>query len=250
MPAVSASSSSSAMVEVELLSPALPASPSRVALSPPSLAAAHDGSAEPSVDTQSAEFSTVDVMPSPPPATAAATSSGYSGSSSSRAQSDERNNNGHSPYRGGADVPSGRSPSDASPISPAMAAPSLQPESFERRIDFNDALAAQPLADGAVSPFPSNLVRTSQYTAYDFIPKNLFFQFMEISNLYFLFVSHREQAHQHSVSLPRAHSFPSLSASLCVSVLFAALQVGILQAIPVISTTGGGQTAAQTKPRA
>jgi hypothetical protein len=228
---------------VELLSPALPASPSRVALSPPSLAA-HGGSAGPSIDTQSGEFSTVDVMPSPPPATSAATSSGYSGSSSSRAQSNERNNNGHSPYRGGADVPSGRSPSDASPISPAMAAPSLQPESFERRIDFNDALAQQPLADGAVSPFPSNLVRTSQYTAYDFIPKNLFFQFMEISNLYFLFVSRREQAQQQSVSLPRPQLFPHFVA-LCVSVLFAALQVGILQAIPVISTTGGGQTTAQ-----
>ncbi|KAK1625426.1 phospholipid-translocating P-type ATPase [Colletotrichum phormii] len=37
-------------------------------------------------------------------------------------------------------------------------------------------------------PFVSNTIRTSRYTVYDFIPKQLFFQFSRIGNFYFLCV--------------------------------------------------------------
>lgn len=37
--------------------------------------------------------------------------------------------------------------------------------------------------------FPSNAVKTSIYTAYNFVPKNLFKQFTRFSNIYFLFIT-------------------------------------------------------------
>ena len=109
------------------------------------------------------------------------------------------------------------SSSDAYPVQTPLpaAAAAAAAEHFERHIDFNDALAqsAASASDAASSvgiaaasvqtqTFPSNLVRTSKYTAWDFIPRNLFEQFNEPANIYFLFV-------------------------------------GLLQAIPAISTTAG-----------
>ena len=57
--------------------------------------------------------------------------------------------------------------------------------------------------DGAdISEYPSNTILTSRYTVYNFIPKNLFEQFHNVANCYFLFMA-------------------------------------ILQSISIISTTGG-----------
>ena len=39
------------------------------------------------------------------------------------------------------------------------------------------------------SKFPNNFVRTAKYTVLNFVPKNLFEQFMRVANLYFLVVS-------------------------------------------------------------
>ena len=55
-----------------------------------------------------------------------------------------------------------------------------------------------PVAGGGVlqvgesnegSKFPNNFVRTAKYTVLNFVPKNLFEQFMRVANLYFLVVS-------------------------------------------------------------
>ncbi|GAB9472150.1 Phospholipid-translocating p-type flippase [Globisporangium polare] len=44
-------------------------------------------------------------------------------------------------------------------------------------------------AKDQAEPFPSNAVKTSIYTAYNFVPKNLFKQFTRFSNIYFLFIT-------------------------------------------------------------
>jgi phospholipid-transporting ATPase len=47
-------------------------------------------------------------------------------------------------------------------------------------------LVGVPAMDGQ---YPSNAVKTAVYTAYNFLPKNLFKQFTRFSNLYFLFIT-------------------------------------------------------------
>lgn len=95
----------------------------------------------------------------------------------------------------------------------ALSGSASEPVAFERNIVFNDAVAAASAASSAShagqqphshqqQEFPSNVVITSKYTAWNFLPKNLFEQFLEPANSYFLFV-------------------------------------GLLQAIPAISTTAG-----------
>lgn len=63
-------------------------------------------------------------------------------------------------------------------------------ENSARRIFFNIPLPddakdenGHPLAD-----FGRNKIRTAKYTPLSFIPKNLWFQFHNIANIYFLFV--------------------------------------------------------------
>lgn len=63
-------------------------------------------------------------------------------------------------------------------------------ENSARRVFFNIPLpddakdeAGQPLAD-----FGRNKIRTAKYTPLSFVPKNLWFQFHTIANIYFLFV--------------------------------------------------------------
>lgn len=63
--------------------------------------------------------------------------------------------------------------------------------SSPRRIFFN-----LPLPDDAkdedghpAAYFESNKVRTAKYTPISFVPKNLFFQFHNIANIYFLFIT-------------------------------------------------------------
>ncbi|CAK7224184.1 drs2 neo1 protein [Sporothrix bragantina] len=43
--------------------------------------------------------------------------------------------------------------------------------------------------DRAGKPFISNFIRSSRYTVYDFLPKQLVFQFMKLANFYFLIIS-------------------------------------------------------------
>jgi phospholipid-translocating ATPase len=59
-----------------------------------------------------------------------------------------------------------------------------------RRIFFN-----VPLSDDArdedgipLAQFPRNKIRTAKYTPISFIPKNLWFQFHTVANIYFLFI--------------------------------------------------------------
>jgi phospholipid-translocating ATPase len=59
-----------------------------------------------------------------------------------------------------------------------------------RRIFFN-----VPLSDDArdedgipLAHFPRNKIRTAKYTPISFIPKNLWFQFHTVANIYFLFI--------------------------------------------------------------
>lgn len=77
----------------------------------------------------------------------------------------------------------------------AAAAPpeAQQPEvhaSGGRRLFFN-----LPLPDDARAPdgqqiaqYPRNKIRTAKYTPLSFVPKNLWFQFHNVANVYFLFV--------------------------------------------------------------
>lgn len=61
----------------------------------------------------------------------------------------------------------------------------------ERTIYFN-----QPLPESEIDPetgqpfmeYPRNKIRTTKYTPLNFIPKNLFYQFHNIANIYFLFI--------------------------------------------------------------
>ena len=60
----------------------------------------------------------------------------------------------------------------------------------QRRVFFN-----VPLPDDAkdedghpIASFERNKVRTAKYTALSFVPKNLWFQFHNIANIYFLFI--------------------------------------------------------------
>ena len=59
-----------------------------------------------------------------------------------------------------------------------------------RRLFFNDALPKELLDDEGepVQHFPRNKIRTAKYTALSFVPKNLWFQFHNVANIYFLFV--------------------------------------------------------------
>lgn len=59
-----------------------------------------------------------------------------------------------------------------------------------RRLFFNLPLPPE-LQDEEGRPaqqFPRNKIRTAKYTPLSFIPKNLFFQFHNIANIFFLFV--------------------------------------------------------------
>lgn len=176
------------LADVELTSPSGAAAPSQ-SMRPPSPPSALGG-------VSNSDYA-ISVMPSPPAASAASSNRSRLGMHAESKEGDA----GAYPVQ--------------TPLPAHAAAAIAASEHFERHIDFNDAIAqsAASAADAAASvgiaaasvqtqTFPSNLVRTSKYSAFDFIPRNLFEQFNEPANLYFLFV-------------------------------------GILQAIPAISTTAG-----------
>ena len=59
-----------------------------------------------------------------------------------------------------------------------------------RRIFFNTVLPndAKDEEGNNLTKFPRNKVRTAKYTPLSFIPKNLWYQFHNIANIYFLFI--------------------------------------------------------------
>lgn len=65
-----------------------------------------------------------------------------------------------------------------------------EPEDNRRRIFFNVELPDDAI-DGEGHPlenFGRNKIRTAKYTPLSFVPKNLWFQFHNVANVYFLFV--------------------------------------------------------------
>lgn len=63
-------------------------------------------------------------------------------------------------------------------------------EDSSRRIFFNIPLPDDAKDDNGhpLAKFARNKIRTAKYTPLSFIPKNLWFQFHNIANIYFLFV--------------------------------------------------------------
>lgn len=58
-----------------------------------------------------------------------------------------------------------------------------------------------PLIDGRRGfPYISNDIRTSRYTPWDFVPKQLFFQFSRVGNFYFLCVGIPQMVSTTSIS--------------------------------------------------
>ena len=103
-----------------------------------------------------------------------------------------------------------------------------------RRIFFNT-----PLPDDArdedghpLMRYARNKIRTAKYTPLTFLPKNLWFQFHNVANVYFLFIvilSVRDNfIHSHLVSVILTHEsfrfFPSSAPKMLHSVLYHSLQ--------------------------
>ena len=59
-----------------------------------------------------------------------------------------------------------------------------------RRIFFNTVLPsdAKDEEGNNLTKFPRNKIRTAKYTPLSFVPKNLWYQFHNIANIYFLFI--------------------------------------------------------------
>lgn len=59
-----------------------------------------------------------------------------------------------------------------------------------RRLFFNLSLPndARDEEGHPIAQYPRNKIRTAKYTALSFIPKNLWFQFQNVANIYFLFI--------------------------------------------------------------
>ncbi|KAK3370344.1 hypothetical protein B0H63DRAFT_486826 [Podospora didyma] len=66
----------------------------------------------------------------------------------------------------------------------------IPPSKDGRRIPIEPGLARRkPLRDERTGrPYVSNLIRSSRYTVWDFLPKQLFFQFSKLANFYFLII--------------------------------------------------------------
>lgn len=62
-------------------------------------------------------------------------------------------------------------------------------EDSSRMLYFNIPLPDDMLEDGSpIHTFPRNKIRTAKYTPLSFIPKNLWFQFHNVANIFFLFL--------------------------------------------------------------
>lgn len=63
-------------------------------------------------------------------------------------------------------------------------------ESNDRSLFFNIPLPQELLDENGapIQSFPRNKIRTAKYTPLSFIPKNLWFQFHNVANIFFLFL--------------------------------------------------------------
>jgi phospholipid-translocating ATPase len=75
---------------------------------------------------------------------------------------------------------------DKSPMGEQQA----QTESHGRKIYFNQPLPPEAKNEEGhiIAQYSRNKIRTAKYTPLSFIPKNLWFQFHNIANIYFLFI--------------------------------------------------------------
>jgi phospholipid-translocating ATPase len=66
----------------------------------------------------------------------------------------------------------------------------VEVKSERRRIYFNMRLPPEETHDDGtpLKKYPRNKIRTAKYTPLTFIPKNLFLQFHNVANIYFLFI--------------------------------------------------------------
>jgi phospholipid-translocating ATPase len=79
---------------------------------------------------------------------------------------------------------------DANPANGADASDSESDgEDSTRTLYFNLPLPDDMLEDGhPITTYPRNKIRTAKYTPLSFIPKNLWFQFHNVANIFFLFL--------------------------------------------------------------
>lgn len=64
-----------------------------------------------------------------------------------------------------------------------------QDDTKSRALYFNLDLPDELLEDGhPLQSFPRNKIRTAKYTPLSFVPKNLWFQFHNVANIFFLFL--------------------------------------------------------------
>lgn len=90
----------------------------------------------------------------------------------------DRDPDGHDDGAEGHDDDDGDSDSDES-----------QDEKHSRTLYFNIPLPDDMLEEGhPIYNFPRNKIRTAKYTPLSFIPKNLWFQFHNVANIFFLFL--------------------------------------------------------------
>jgi phospholipid-translocating ATPase len=89
----------------------------------------------------------------------------------------------------------GQEDPSASLPAPPSSVNSLKPTDEEskterRRIYVNMRLPSEETHDDGtpIHLYPRNKIRTAKYTPLTFIPKNLYFQFHNIANIYFLFI--------------------------------------------------------------
>ena len=97
---------------------------------------------------------------------------------------------------GGTLPPDGYPNNSEYPVPPSptttMKAPAEEEESKteRRRIYFNMRLPPEETHDDGTPLhwYPRNKIRTAKYTPLTFVPKNLYFQFHNVANMYFLFI--------------------------------------------------------------
>lgn len=91
----------------------------------------------------------------------------------------------HHNNKGGSEKPS--LPSD----SYSIIGGSEKEQESSHRVYFNMPLPEEmidPETDLPINDYPRNKVRTTKYTPLSFLPKNMYFQFSNVANIYFLFV--------------------------------------------------------------
>ena len=84
--------------------------------------------------------------------------------------------------------PSSQHPVPADALTPVK--PGDEESTERRRIYFNMRLPPEETHDDGtpLHTYPRNKIRTAKYTPLTFIPKNLFLQFHNVANMYFLFI--------------------------------------------------------------